>query len=310
MIKYVIKRLLLMIPIMLAVSFLVFTIMNLTPSDPASIILGPSAPKEAKEQLNKEFGYDKPFLTRYADYVKNVITKLDFGESYRTREPVLDEVMKRAPVSIKVALHAIFFASSIGIPLGVLSAVKQYSFMDNASRFIAILMSSIPAFWLGLMCMFIFSLKLGWFPSSGIDGWKSYILPMITLGLPYSGSQLRFTRSAMLETIREDYVRTARAKGVPEINVIMNHAFKNALLPIITIIGSSFGGLMGGAVLTESVFSIPGLGYMIVSGIRTKDIPLVMGGTLFYAVMFGVIMLTVDLLYAFVDPRIKAKYSK
>jgi len=310
MIFYVIKRLLLLIPTLLCVAFLVFSIMSLTPGDPARIILGPSAPPEAVAQLNSELGFDRPFLVRFVNYVIGAVTRFDFGFSYRTREPVVSEVVKRVPVSIQVAFNAILFATALGIPIGIISAVKQYSHLDNTARVLGILLASVPAFWLGLILIFIFSLKLNLLPTSGVGSWKNYILPMATLGLPYSGSQLRFTRSAMLETIRQDYIRTVRAKGVPEGKVIFSHALKNALLPIITVVGTSFGGLLGGAVLTESVFTLPGLGTMIVSGIRTKDIPLVMGGTLFFTIMFGVIMLIVDLLYAFVDPRIKAKYSR
>jgi len=310
MLLYTLKRLLMMAPIILIVAFLVFTIMNLTPGNPARIILGPSASPEAIDKLNTELGYDRPFFVRFGHYVFDVVTRFDFGNAYRTREPVVDELVKRVPVSLRVAFNGILFATLVGIPIGIVSAVKQYSAIDSVARVLGILLASIPAFWLGLMLIMLFSLKLGLLPSSGLADWKSFVLPMIALGLPASGSQLRFTRSAMLETIRQDYVRTARAKGVPEHTVIFGHALKNALLPIITVIGSSFGGLLGGAVLTESIFSLPGLGTMIVSGIRTKDIPIVMGGTLFFAVMFGIIMLIVDLLYAFVDPRIKAKYSR
>ena len=310
MIIYVIKRLLLIIPIMLAVSFIVFTIMSLTPGDPARIILGPEAPQEAVDQLNTELGFDRPFLYRFANFIIGAVTRFDFGFSYRTSIPVVEEVRARVPVSMRVAFNAILLATAIGIPLGIVSAVKQYTFIDNMSRVMGIFLASVPAFWLGLMLIYVFSLRLGIFPTSGIGSWRNYVLPMVTLALPYSGIQLRFTRSAMLETIRQDYIRTVRAKGVPEGIVIFSHALKNALLPIITIIGVSFGGLLGGAVLTESIFTLPGLGTMIVSGIRTKDIPIVMGGTLFFAMMFGIIMLVVDLLYAFVDPRIKAKYSR
>ncbi len=310
MARYVIKRLLMMIPILLCVAFIVFMLLNLTPGDPASIILGPSANKEAKDKLNEELGYNQPIIKRFVDYIAGIVTRFDFGDSYRTRQPILGEVAVRVPISLSIAFNAIVFACVVGIPIGIISAVKQYTFIDGMARVMAILLASVPAFWLGLMLVFIFSMKLGWFPSSGIGTWKHYILPMIALGLPYSGSQLRFTRSAMLETIRQDYVRTARAKGIPEGKVIFNHALKNAWLPIITIVGANFGGLLGGAVLTESIFTMPGLGMMIVSGIRTKDTPIVMGGVLFFAFMFGFIMLLVDLLYAFVDPRIKVKYSK
>ncbi|KUO72508.1 MAG: hypothetical protein APF77_12045 [Clostridia bacterium BRH_c25] len=310
MVRYVLKRLLLLIPVLLGVIFIIFTIMALTPGDPARIILGESAPQEAVDQLNHELGNDRPFLTRFADYLYKAIFELDFGTSYRTGKPVFKDVIVRVPTSIKIAFNGIFAATLIGIPLGVISAVKQYSAIDNSSRVTAMLLAAIPPFWLGMMLIFIFALKLGWFPSSGIQSWKNYILPMITLGLPYAGSQLRMTRSTMLETIRQEYIRTAKAKGVPQNIVIIKHALKNALLPIITTTATSFGGLLGGAVITETVFSMPGLGTLIVQGIRQKDTPIVLASTVFLAALFSLIMLAVDLLYAFIDPRIKAKYSR
>lgn len=310
MAKYVLKRLLHLVPVMLGVIFIIFTIMSLTPGDPGRIILGEAAPQEAVEQLNHELGNDRPYLTRFSDYLYKAIFKFDFGTSYRTGKPVFDDVIARVPTSIKVAFNGIFFATLIGIPLGIISAVKQYSAIDNYSRISAMLLAAIPPFWLGMMLIYVFALKLNWLPSSGIDSWKNYILPMITLGIPYAGIQLRMTRSSMLETIRQDYIRTAKAKGVPERIIVIKHALKNALLPIITTTATSFGGLLGGAIITETVFSLPGLGTLIVQGIRQKDTPIVLASTIFLAIFFSAIMLSVDLLYAFVDPRIKAKYSE
>ena len=309
MIRYVIKRLLLLIPIMLGVSFLVFTILNIVPGDPARVILGENATAEEVAQLNHELGYDLPFVTRYINFLVGVVTRFDFGNSYRTGAPVLEDVLNRLPTSITVAVCSIVGAVVIGVPLGIYSAVKQYSVMDNVLRFIGIFLASVPPFWLGMLLIFTFALNMRILPSSGVSNWKGYILPSLALALPYASAMLRFTRSAMLETIRQEYIKTARAKGTPEMRVLVAHALKNAALPIITIVGTSFGGLLGGAVVTESVFSLPGLGTLLVMGIRMKDIPVVMGATVFYAFMFGFIMLLVDLLYAFADPRIKAKYK-
>ena len=309
MIRYVIKRLLLLIPIMLGVSFLVFTILNIVPGDPARVILGENATAEEVAQLNHELGYDLPFVTRYINFLVGVVTRFDFGNSYRTGAPVLEDVLNRLPTSITVAVCSIIGAVVIGVPLGIYSAVKQYSIMDNVLRFIGIFLASVPPFWLGMLLIFTFALNMRVLPSSGVSDWKGYILPSLALALPYASAMLRFTRSAMLETIRQEYIKTARAKGIPEMRVLIAHALKNAALPIITIVGTSFGGLLGGAVVTESVFSLPGLGTLLVMGIRMKDIPVVMGETVFYAFMFGFIMLLVDLLYAFADPRIKAKYK-
>ena len=310
MLRYVLKRLLLLIPVLLGVSFIIFTIMSLQPGDPGRMILGSSASQEAVDMLNHQLGVDRPFFTRYFSYLYNAVVHQDLGTSYRTSQPVINDILSRIGTSFRIAFNGIAMAAVIGIPIGVLSAVKQYSAIDNFSRITAMLMAAIPPFWLAMMLVLVFALKLGWLPPDGIDSWKNFILPMITLGLPYSGTLLRMTRSTMLETIRADYIRTAKAKGVPEGRIIFHHALQNALLPIITVMATSFGGLLGGAVITETVFSMPGLGTMIVTSIRQRDTPSVMGATFFLAFMFGIIMLAADLLYAFVDPRIKAKYSK
>lgn len=308
--RYIIKRLLLIIPILLGVSFIVYGIISMTPGDPASSILGASATQEQIDQLNHELGYDQPFLIRYANYLKDLIFHLDMGNSYRSRTSVISEIAKRAPISIRLALNGIICATILGIPVGILSAVKQYSLMDFGSTTIAMILAAVPSFWLGMMLMLIFALKLGWLPASGIDTWRHYILPMLAIGLPYAAHELRFTRSTMLEAIRQDYVRTCRAKGGEERVVIWKHALKNALLPVITVTGNNFGGLLGGAMITETVYSIPGLGTMLVNSIKTKDIPMVMGTTLFLAAFFCLIMVVVDIMYALVDPRIKAKYTR
>ena len=310
MIRYVLKRLALLIPVLLGVALIIFTIMALQPGDPGRMILGATATQEAVDKFNEELGVNDPFFVRFFNYLKNLIFHFDLGTSYRTQQPVIREVAARVGTSLKIAFNGILMASVVGIPLGVLSAVKQYSAIDNFSRISAMLAAAIPPFWLGMMLIFIFALKLRLLPSNGIESWKSFILPMITLGIPYAGTMLRMTRSTMLETIRADYVRTAKAKGVPESVIIFEHALRNAWLPIISTMTTSFGGLLGGAVITESVFNMPGLGTLIVTSIRQRDTPCVLGATIILAFMFGIIMLIADLLYAFVDPRIKAKYAK
>lgn len=307
--RFIIKRLLMMIPIIIGVSFLIFVIIDMIPGDPGSNLLGAGASQEDIDLMNKQLGYNRPLLERYGKYIYNAVFRFDLGKSYATKKPVLNEIANRLPVSLKVAFNAILFSLVFGVPLGVLSAVKQNTIFDRIPTGLALLLAAQPAFLIGLVLMLVFSLRLGWFPATGIASWKSYVMPMIALGLPYGGRQLRFTRSSMLETIRQDYVRTARAKGASERIVIWKHAMKNALLPVITVAGNSFGILIGGAIATETLFGLPGLGSFIVSGIKQKDVPVVTGGIIIFAIVFSFVILAVDLSYAYVDPRIRAKYS-
>lgn len=307
--RYVLKRLLMMIPIILIVSFIVFSILSLTPGNPGQIILGATAEKEDVDALNHELGYDRPFLERYINYISDAL-RGDFGLSYSNRRPVFEEIFNAFPISLKLSLLAIITAVVLGIPLGVLSAVKQYSIVDNICTVLAMVFASVPGFWLSLMLILLFSLKLEWLPSHGMDTPLHYILPVFTMSVSSAASFMRLTRTSMLETIRQDYVRTARSKGVPEKVVISRYALKNALLPVITVIGSYFGILLGGTVLTESVFALPGLGTVILQAIRMKNVPMVMGATIFLASMFSIIILVTDIVCAFVDPRVRAMYSK
>lgn len=309
MYKYILKRLLIVIPVLLGVTFIVFTIMYFTPGDPVTLILGQDAPMEAKEQLREELGLNKPFIERYLSFVGNAF-KGDFGYSYRTGSPVFREIFSRFPTTLKLAIYSIILATMIGVPIGILSAVKQYSYLDLISSVSAMFLAAIPGFWLGLMMILLFSLKLGWLPSNGIESFASYILPTISLALPTAAQVLRLTRSAMLETIRQDYIRTARAKGATEKIVIWKHALINALLPVVTIIGMHFGALLGGTVITESVYAIPGVGTLVINSIRTKDTPQVLAAVTLLSALFCFIMLSVDILYAYIDPRIKARYTK
>ena len=290
--------------------FIIFFIMELTPGDPAIRILGIEAPPEAIAQLRLQLGLDKALPVRFFDYIYGVVTQLDFGMSWRTRNPVFVDIIPRIPVSATLAFLGITFATCFGVPLGVLSAVKQYSPSDNILRVVSTILVAVPTFWLAMLLILLFSSHLGWLPSGGIASMKSYILPVITCGGPYGCAILRITRSTMLEEIRQDYVRTAKAKGVPQNVITYKHALKNALLPVITTIGQNFGAILGGSVVAESVFSLPGLGSLVILGIKSKDTPTVIGSVLLIAFFFAVVMLVVDLLYAFIDPRIKAKYSK
>ena len=309
MLKYVIKRLLLTIPVLLGVVFIVFSIMALTPGDPATNILGTRATPEAIAQLNHELGYDRPFLARFFDYVAGIVTRFDFGTSYTSGRPVLGEILVRFPATLTVSALAMIVSAAVGISLGVLAAVRQYSALDSIATFTAMFFAAIPGFWFGLMLILLFALHLGWLPPSGIDTWRGYILPTVTLSLSGAAGLLRLTRTQMLETVRQDYTRTARAKGATEGMVIWKHALKNALLPVITTLGMNFGSMLGGAIIAETVFALPGLGQYMLTKILEKDVPAVMSSTLFFAAMFCLIMLAVDILYAFIDPRIKAKYT-
>jgi peptide/nickel transport system permease protein len=310
MIRYVAKRLILLIPILIGVAFIIFTIMELTPGDPATRILGIDAPPEALAQMRAQLGLNEPFFFRFFEYLKNIALHLDFGMSWRTKNPVFEDILPRIPISLTLATLGIAFATLFGIPLGVLSAVKQYSVSDNILRVVSTILVAVPTFWLAMLLILFFASKLGWLPAGGAATLSSYILPVITCGGPYGCAILRMTRSTMLEEIRQDYVRTAKAKGVPDNIVTYKHALKNALLPVITTIGQNFGAILGGSVVAESVFSLPGIGSLVILGIKSKDTPTVIASVLLIAFFFAIIMLLVDLMYAFIDPRIKAKYAQ
>lgn len=305
--KYVLRRLLLLIPVIIGVTFIVYTIMFLTPGDPAQIIMGENAPKEQVEQLREKMGLDDPFIVQYARFLKNAV-KGDFGRSYSTKKPVFDEVFSRFPATLKLTIAGMIVAVAIGIPVGIISATKQYSAVDSISMILALLGVSMPNFWLGLMLILLFSVRWGVLPSAGDVGFTSLILPAITLGTGVAAIITRMTRSSMLEVIRQDFIRTARAKGVYEKKVINKHALKNALIPVVTVVGLQFGYLLGGAVLTETVFSWPGVGRLMVDAIKQKDTPTVLASVIFMSVVFSIVNLLVDILYAFLDPRIKSQY--
>lgn len=308
MYKFILKRLIMLIPVLLGVSFIVFSILSFTPGDPVEMRLGENYSEEAYDAMREEMGLNDPFLVRYIKYIVNAVQG-DFGTSYRTSNPVVEELAARLPNTILLSVVAMFFAILVGIPLGVISATHQYSAVDNVSMVGALFGVSMPNFWLGLMLIVIFASGLGWFPSSNFDSWKSIVLPAVTLSVNSLAMITRMTRSSMMETIRQDYIRTARAKGLKESVVTIKHALRNAMIPIVTTVGLQFGFSLGGAVLVETVFAWPGIGRLLVECIKLKDTPVVVACVLVLATMFSIINLCIDILYAFLDPRIRAQYK-
>lgn len=297
-----------MIPVLLGVTLLIFTLLYLSPGDPAQMILGSLAPTEDIEALREEMGLNDPFFVRYGNYLIDLLHG-DLGTSYSTGQNVATTLLARYPTTILLATIAVLITIIIGIPLGIISAIKQYSAVDVIVNIISMFGVSMPNFWNGLLLILIFSVQLGILPASGFYGPQYWILPAFSIGFSAVASCMRNTRSSVLECIREDYVRTARAKGQKYSKVITHHVLKNALIPIITDLGALYGGLLGGAILTESVFAIPGLGKFLVDAINQRDYPTVQGGVLLIALSYSLVNLMIDLLYAFIDPRIRSQYK-
>ncbi len=306
MVKYIVKRLILIIPIIFGISIILFTIMNLTPGDPAQMLIGDTYTEEALDQLRAELGLDKPFFQQYIDYIWNALHG-DFGISYRTRNPVFDEVFSRFPHTVAITFLSIIIQVVVGVIVGIVAAVKQYSLLDTISQAITMVLASVPDFWIGLMLLLLFSVKLGLLPLSGIENWTGYILPAVAVALPYMANLIRLTRSTMLDVMRMDYIDTAKAKGVPKKKIIFKHALKNALLPVVTLAGVNISWMLGGTIVIEQVFNIPGIGSLMITSIRNKDTPVVMATVMFIAVLSCLINLATDLIYAAIDPRVKAQ---
>jgi len=308
--KFIGRRILMMIPVLLGVTFLIFSIMTFTPGDPAAIILGAEATPEAIQELREKMGLNLPFLSRFFDYIKGIVTRFDFGTSYINGRNVKDEILMRFGYTFRVALLSMLFALGFGIPLGITAAVNRNTWKDTVSMTIALIGISMPTFWFGQMLSIVFALKLGLFPASGIGGIRFYILPCLAVSMMGIAAMARQTRSSMLEVIRSDYITTARAKGQEERKIIYKHALRNALIPVVTQAGATFGILLGGTLVAETVFSIPGLGSYMVTSINSRDYPAIQGSVIFIAAVFGVVMLLVDILYTVIDPRIRAEFSK
>lgn len=308
MLKFIGKRLLMLIPVLIGVSLIVFTLMQLSPGDPAMIILGAQAAPEDIAVLREEMGLNDPLVVQFLRFLLGMFT-LDFGTSYKDGMPVLTKLLEALPYTAQLTFSAVLLALIVGIPAGIISATKQYSIFDRIASVAALIGFSTPNFWLSIMLILVFSVNLQWLPVSGTGSILHLVLPSIALGLQSAAVFTRMTRSSMLEVLNMDYIRTARAKGLSERVVILKHALKNALIPVITVVGLQIGLLFGGAILTETVFAWPGVGRLMIDSIRAKDTPVVQGGVIFTASIFVFINLLVDILYAYVDPRVKAQYK-
>ena len=307
--RYILKRLLQLIPVMIGVSLLVFFLMSKASGDAAATIAGPDATLEDVEAVREELGLNDPFFVQYAHYIGNIL-KGDMGVSYISGRDVFQTYMERVPKTFELAIASMIVALLISIPLGVMAALNRGPPIDAVSVVAALLGLSMPTFWVGLLLIMAFALHFKIFPSSGAEGLKSIVLPAITVGANSAAIITRTTRSSMLEVISQDYIRTARAKGVPRKLVIRKHALKNALVPIVTVAGLQFSTMLGGSVISETVFAWPGVGRLIIDSIKQRDTPLVMGSLILTTLLISIVALLIDIIYAFLDPQIKARYTK
>jgi len=303
MFQFIVRRIIQLIPVLIGVSILVFSLMHITPGNPAHIIAGESAPVETVKQIEERLGLNDPITVQYFRFVKNA-AQLEFGNSWRTSLPVSTEIQSRFWVTLELAIYSTIFSIILGLIAGIISAVRQYSFTDITIMLVALFGLSMPNFWLGLMLMNWFAVNLEWLPATGWGTPSQIVLPVITLGTGGAAIIARMTRSSMLDVISQDYIRTARAKGVRERIVIYRHALKNALIPVVTVVGLQFGGLLSGAVLTESVFAINGMGKLIIDRIMARDFPVVQASILIISVIFVLVNLIVDISYRFLNKRV------
>ena len=310
LIWYIVKRLLQFIPVVLLVLILVFTISKLAPGDPVTTILGFANTPEKHAQMTADLGLDRPFLVQLWDYIRNIIFHFDFGRSYQTNIPVTMELASRFPITLRLGMSSVLIVIIIGIPLGVLSAVRQYSVLDISLTSTALIFAAIPGFVLALILLMIFAAHLGWLPvTGGGPGIKGWILPIASSSMYGSAILTRMTRTTMLEVIRQDYIRTAKSKGLRDNAIIRKHALKNSLIPVITIVGGHMAFIIAGSIIVETIFAIPGVGMYLVSGIQNRDYPIINGVVILVSVSICAINLLVDISYAFIDPRIKSKYT-
>nr|WP_256261748.1 ABC transporter permease [Pseudomonas gingeri] len=301
--NYTLRRLLLLLPMLLGVSIVIFLVMHFIPGDPAQLAAGPDATEADIAQIRKNYGLDQPLATQYIIYVKKIASG-DFGESFQTFTPVLESIARTLPATIELTAAGMLLAVLIGVPLGIVAALKPRGLLDSSLTTVAVLGISIPGFFLGLILMLIFSANLGWLPPTGRGGLQHLILPAVTLGLPYVATFSRLARSTMMDVLKEDYIRTAYAKGVPGYKVILKHALSNAAIPLVTVFGMDFGRLLGGAVIVETVFAWPGMGRLLIDAIMARDIYVVQGTVIVFAAAVVIINLIVDLVYGILDPRI------
>ncbi len=302
--QFLIKRVLFLIPVILGVSTLVFLFLHLIPGDPVEVMLGESARAVDKELLRHDLGLDRPVLEQYGEFLKGMV-RADFGKSFFYRRPVTEVILERGGATVELAAAAMVVALLIAFPLGIFSALRQHSLVDYSSTTFSLLGISMPNFWLGPLLILFFSIRLDWCPVSGKGGIVSIVLPALTLGTALAAMLSRIIRSSLLEVIQEEYIKTARSKGMKEGKVILKHALRNALIPVITIVGLQMGALLSGAIITENVFAWPGLGTLLITAIQTRDYPLVQGCVLVISFGYIIINLLTDFIYALVDPRIK-----
>lgn len=307
--KYIGKRLLWMIPIILLVAVLIFVIMDFVPGDPVTIMLGSSATQEEMEIAREEMGLNRPFFVRLGEYLYHAFFMLDLGTSYQTSTPVMQELVQRFPRTLILSIISMALAVVIGLPIGIYAAMHRNSMADRFSMMMSLLGVSMPSFWLGLLLVLLFALKLGILPAFGVGGLSYYILPALSNAFGGIAGVARQSRSSVLDVLRADFVTTARAKGLKERQVLLKHILPNSLIPVITYVGSIFGRMLGGTLVIEQVFSLPGIGNYMILAINNRDYPAVQGSVIFCAITFSIIMLGVDLLYATIDPRIKAQYA-
>ena len=308
--KYILKRLIYLIPVIAGVILIVFLIMHMAPGDPARVALGDEATAEALDEWRETQGLNDPVLVQYARYLFGIF-RGDFGTSFsRAQSPVFDELAARFPYTAILAICAMLITLVLAFPLGVLAAVKHNSWFDSISMFVSLIGVSMPVFWLGMLLILAFSLNMGWFPTSGAGSILSVVLPAVSVGFGSMAGMARTTRSSMLEVIRQDYIRTARAKGIAYGRVIRKHAIRNSLIPTITIMGLQMGNLIASSVVIETVFAWPGIGRLMIQAILSRDYPMVLGCMVVFTLCFSIINLLVDLAYAYVDPRIRAQYSR
>ena len=306
--KFILRRLLLMVPTMLGVSFIIFGLLYLTPGDAAVAKLGQQAPPETIEAYREKLGLNDPFIVQYGRYMKDAIHG-DLGKSYISGADVGDTLREYFPATVKLTLFSLAVAVIFGIIFGVLSAVYKYSWIDKISMFFGMIGLSMPIFWSGMLFILLFSVKLGWLPSSGLRSFKHLILPGFALGFQSMAVIMRQTRSSMLDVLSKDYIRTARSKGLKEGYILFVHALKNAMIPVLTSAGLLTGSLIGGSVLTETIFSIPGIGRHMVQSISAMDYPMILGAVLLISLSYCVLNLVVDILYGFLDPRVRSQYQ-
>ena len=309
MLRFIVRRLLLMIPILLGISLIVLIFIDLAPGDPVQIMAGAIAEEEEVERLRAELHMDEPFFSRYGRFIWGVLHG-DFGRSFITRNAVGPDIMRRFPYTLVLSSLSIFIAVIIGIPLGIYAATHQYTWKDNTAILGSLVCVSMPSFWFALLLVNLFAVKLRILPVAGIQTWKGWVLPTVSLSLGTAAGLARQTRSNMLEVIRQDFITTARAKGQSERVVKYRHALKNACIPLILIVGSMFGASLGGALIAEVIYSIPGLGQFTLIGLTNRDYPVIQSSVLFLSTIFCITMLVIDIAFAFIDPRIHSQFAR